>query len=152
MRVGLKKHTIRPFNLFLKEDFSFEKREKHPPSNPMNALISFGNSLLYTTILSECYRTQLNPTISYLHEPRERRFSLCLDLSEIFKPLIVDPIIFRLINTGVITTGDFDQDLNGCYLNEGRKRNFSKPLTKSLKPLLNTAALREGFLSDSFTP
>jgi len=130
------------FNLFLKEDFSFEKREKRPPSNPINALISFGNSLLYTTILSECYRTQLNPTISYLHEPRERRFSLCLDLSEIFKPLIVDPIIFRLINTGVITTDDFDQDLNGCYLNDEGRKEFLKAFDQKLKTTFKHRRLR----------
>ena len=130
------------FNLFLKEDFSFEKREKHPPSNPVNALISFGNSLLYTTILSECYRTQLNPTISYLHEPRERRFSLCLDLSEIFKPLVVDPIIFRLINTGVITTDDFDQDLNGCYLNDEGRKEFLKTFDQKLKTTFKHRRLR----------
>lgn len=125
------------FNCFLKAGFSFEKREKRPPSNPVNALLSFGNSLLYTTILSECYRTQLNPTVSYLHEPRERRFSLCLDLAEIFKPLIVDSIIFRLVNTGLITQGDFAQDFNGCYLNdEGRKKflqAFDEKLNTTIK-------------------
>ena len=67
-----------------------------PPDNEVNALISFGNSHLYTVCLGELYRTQLTPTISYLHEPGARRFSLALDLSEIFKPLIVDRAIFRL--------------------------------------------------------
>lgn len=110
------------FNTFLKEDFNIEKREKNPPSNPLNALISFGNSLMYSTVLSEIYHTQLDPTISYLHEPGERRFSLCLDISEIFKPLIIDSIIFKLINNNQIKLEHFDQDLNYCYLNnEGRK-------------------------------
>jgi CRISP-associated protein Cas1 len=58
-------------------------------------LISFGNSLLYATTLSEIYRTQLNPTVSFLHEPSARRYSLSLDLSEIFKPIIVDRTIFK---------------------------------------------------------
>jgi CRISPR-associated protein Cas1 len=44
--------------------------------------------------------TQLNPTVSYLHEPSQRRFSLALDLSEIFKPLIVDRVIFRVAQPG----------------------------------------------------
>ncbi len=44
----------------------------------VNALISFGNSMIYSTVLSEIYNTQLNPTISYLHEPSERRYSLLL--------------------------------------------------------------------------
>jgi len=81
----------------LREDFSIEKREKHPPTNPLNALISFANSLVYTTVLSEIYHTQLNPCVSFLHQPGERRYSLALDIAEIFKPLIGDPIIFNLI-------------------------------------------------------
>ncbi|MBU4211270.1 MAG: CRISPR-associated endonuclease Cas1 [Verrucomicrobia bacterium] len=61
---------------FLNWDEPFEKRSKQPPQNSLNALISFGNSLLYTVVLSEIYRTQLNPTISYLHEPGVRRHAL----------------------------------------------------------------------------
>ena len=84
----------------LSDGWTFERRVRRPPDNEVNALISFGNSLLYTVCLGEIYRTQLTPTISYLHEPGARRFSLALDLSEIFKPLIVDRAIFRLLNTG----------------------------------------------------
>jgi CRISPR-associated protein Cas1 len=73
----------------------------------VNALLSFGNSLLYTAALSEIYMTQLNPTVSYLHEPSQRRPSLALDLPEIFKPLIVDRVIFRLLNRGEISDDDF---------------------------------------------
>jgi len=64
-------------------NWKFEERTKMPPKNPLNAMISFGNSLVYTTILKEIYLTPLNPTISFLHEPSERRFSLSLDISEI---------------------------------------------------------------------
>lgn len=69
----------------------------HPPDNMINSLISFVNSLIYAKTLSEVYHTQLNPTISYLHQPGARRFSLCLDLSEIFKPLIADRLIFHYL-------------------------------------------------------
>lgn len=72
----------------------FTKRIRRPPDNMVNTLISFLNTLMYTTCISEIYVTQLNPTISYLHTTMERRFSLCLDISEIFKPLIVDRLIF----------------------------------------------------------
>lgn len=130
------------FSCILKEEFPFGKREKRPPSNPVNALISFGNSLLYATILSECYKTQLNPTVSYLHEPRERRFSLCLDLAEIFKPLIVDPVIFRLVNTGIITPDDFAQDLNGCYLNDEGRRKFLKAFDEKMNTTVKHRQLK----------
>ena len=82
---------------------------KRPPNNPVNAMISFGNSLYYAACLSEIYRTQLNTLISYLHEPGERRVSLALDLSKVFKPILVDRTIFKLLNQKMIQLDDFDQ-------------------------------------------
>lgn len=115
----------------------FDKRTKRPPENSLNALISFGNSLLYTVALGEIYHTQLNPTVSYLHEPGVRRYSLSLDISEIFKPLLVDKLIFRLINLKMIKPDDFDRDLNFCYLSEkGRKiflQEWDSQLRKTIK-------------------
>ncbi len=102
--------------------FPFTKRERQPPSNELNALISFGNSLCYTTVLRQIYRTALDPTVAFLHEPGDRRFSLSLDLAEIFKPLLVDRMIFRLLKTGEIQPKHFGPHLGGCYLTDaGRK-------------------------------
>ncbi len=112
------------WNLIIDKPINFERREKQPPTNPVNALISFGNSLLYTTVLGEIYRNQLNPTISYLHTPGERRFSLALDLAEIFKPLIVDRLIFTLFNKNMINNDDFDLQLNSCLLKESGRKIF----------------------------
>lgn len=86
------------FKYFLPEDFVINKRVKRPPDNPMNALISFGNTLLYTKTISQIYNTHLEQSISFLHEPSEGRFSLCLDLSEVFKVVIVFKTIFDLVN------------------------------------------------------
>ena len=108
----------------LSEGWTFERRVRRPPDNEVNALISFGNSHLYTVCLGEIYRTQLTPTISYLHEPGARRFSLALDLSEIFKPLIVDRAIFRLLNTGQLKESHFDRSLDGCFLTDAGKKLF----------------------------
>ena len=121
------------FNEILREGFKLEKRVKRPPDNMVNCLISFGNSLLYTTTLSEIYNTQLNPTISYLHEPGERRFSLSLDLSEIFKPIIVDRTIFTLINNRKIKPKHFLQELNYCYLKENGRKLFISEYDEKLK-------------------
>ncbi|PRY21714.1 CRISPR-associated protein Cas1 [Spirosoma oryzae] len=102
--------------------FPFNKRERRPPSNELNALISFGNSLCYSTVLRQIYRTALDPTIAYLHEPGDRRFSLALDIAEVFKPLLVDRMIFRLLKTAELQPRHFEKHLGGCYLNEaGRK-------------------------------
>ena len=86
------------FKYFLPEDFVMNKRVKRPPDNPINALISFGNTLLYTKTISAIYQTHLDQRISFLHEPSEGRFSLSLDISEVFKPVIVFRTIFDLVN------------------------------------------------------
>ncbi len=112
--------------------WAFDRRTRRPPDNEVNALISFGNSVLYTACLSEIYRTQLTPTISYLHEPGARRFSLALDISEIFKPLLVDRAIFRLLNTNQLKPEHFDRSLECCYLNDAGKKLFLVALEERL--------------------
>lgn len=109
------------------------QREIRPPSNPLNALISFGNSLVYTTVLREIYMTPLNPAISYLHEPSERRYSLSLDISEIFKPVLSDRLIMNLINNGVIKLEHFNMDLNFSYLNDEGRKIFVKMFDERLE-------------------
>ena len=111
------------FKYILPEDFILNKRVKRPPDNPINALISFGNTLLYTKTISAIYRTHLDQRISFLHEPSEGRFSLSLDISEAFKPVIVYKTIFELVNNKKIQVSKhFDKKVNYCLLNEeGRK-------------------------------
>lgn len=103
-------------------------RTKQPPENEVNALISFGNMMCYTATLRAIHQTQLNPTISFLHTPGERRFSLCLDISEIFKPIIVDRVIFKVLNKHAIGRQHFDHKLNSCLLNNKGKMIFVKAM------------------------
>lgn len=104
-------------------DFEMNNRSKQPPNNEVNAMISFVNMVCYTLCLDQIYHTQLNPTVSFLHEPGFRRYSLALDLAEIFKPILADRLIFSLLNKKVIQQNDFDQKLNSCYLKDtGRKK------------------------------
>ncbi|MBY0756331.1 type I-B CRISPR-associated endonuclease Cas1b [Clostridium sardiniense] len=115
------------FKNILPEDFIMNKRVKRPPDNPINAMISFGNSLLYTKTISTIYRTHLDQRISFLHEPSEGRFSLSLDLSEVFKPVIVYKTIFELVNNKKITVNKhFDKKVNYCLLNEDGRNIFIK--------------------------
>lgn len=109
---NIRKQYYAAWNIIINQEISFEKRVMHPPDNMINSLISFVNTLIYTKVLGELYRTQLNPTISYLHEPGERRFSLSLDLAEVFKPLIGDRLIFSLLNRNQITENSFTKELN----------------------------------------
>ncbi|MEN6568237.1 MAG: type I-B CRISPR-associated endonuclease Cas1b [Veillonellales bacterium] len=113
------------FKLILPEEFAMNKRVKRPPDNPINALVSFGNTLLYTKTMTQLYHTHLNQTISYLHEPMERRYSLCLDLSEQFKPILVYKTIFDCVNNRKITVEKhFDKKLNYALLNEAGRKVF----------------------------
>jgi len=117
---------------FIIDDFPFEKRTKRPPKNPLNAMISFGNSLLYTTILSEIYRTHLDPRIGYLHETNQRSFTLNLDIAEVFKPIIVDRVIFQLVNRKQINDDHFEKAIGFTALNEKGKEIFIKAFEDKL--------------------
>ncbi|BAA29242.1 type I-B CRISPR-associated endonuclease Cas1b [Pyrococcus horikoshii] len=101
--------------------FNFDERNRRPPRDEINAMISYGNSVLYTVTLSEIRKTYLHPGISYLHEPRERRYSLALDLAEIFKPIVVFRVILRLVNKRIIREEHFVRDVGVLLNSEGVK-------------------------------
>ncbi len=122
--------------------WEFEERTMRPPQNPLNALISFGNSLVYALVLREIYMTALNPSVSYLHEPSERRFSLALDVAEVFKPVLVDRLIFKLINLGELKEEDFLKELNYAYLNEKGRKIFVSAFDEMLEKTVVHRALR----------
>jgi CRISPR-associated protein Cas1 len=130
------------FSKILRERVEFTKRVRRPPDNPVNALISFTNGLVYANVLTQIYRTQLNPTISFLHEPGARRFSLALDLSEVFKPILADRLIFKLINNRQISERDFAQDLNCCYLKESGRKTILKEWDARLQTTIEHRRLR----------
>ncbi len=119
------------------EGFAFGGRSKRPPQNRLNALISFGNSILYTMVLSEIYKTHLDPRIGFLHTTNFRRFTLNLDVAEVFKPIIVDRVIFYLLNKGVMKSNHFSEELRGIYLTEKGRSVFVEELEKRLNTTIN---------------
>jgi len=133
-------YYYKSFSSFI-EGFEFKSREYHPPTDELNALISYGNSLLYTTTLTEIYNTYLHPSISYLHEPSERRFSLALDIADIFKPIIVERVIFTAVNNRIITKEDFDKDMN-FYLKDPAKRKFLQLYDEKLNTTITHKELK----------
>lgn len=131
------------FQYFLPEDFVMNKRVKRPPDNPMNALVSFGNTLLYTKTISAIYQTHLDQRISFLHEPSEGRFSLSLDLSEVFKPAIVFKTIFELVNNRRIQVEKhFVKDVNYCILNEEGRKIFIKAFEERMDSVFMHSKLK----------
>jgi CRISPR-associated protein Cas1 len=125
------------------ENYRIIKRSRMPPGNRMNTLISFGNSLMYTTTLSEIYNTQLNPTISFLHEPFERRFSLSLDVSEIFKPIIIDRIILKLVNKNMLDDDCFRGEIGDMLLSEKGKKLFLTEYNEKLSTTIKHRGLEQ---------
>lgn len=130
---NIRKQYYSSWNIIIDQDICFDKRVMHPPDNMINSLISFVNSLIYSKVLTEIYHTQLNPTISYLHEPGVRRYSLCLDIAEIFKPLIGDRLIFTLLNRKQITKDSFTKELNFLHLTKDSSRLIAQELESRLK-------------------
>ncbi len=115
------------------QKYSLDKRVKRPPDNAINALISFCNGMVYSTTLSEIFHTQLLPTVSFLHGPGKRRYSLALDLSEIFKPLLADRMIFKLLNNKQIQDKHFRKELEFCYLEENGRKIILQEYDERLK-------------------
>lgn len=130
---NIRKKYYAAWSVIINQEIEFDKRVMHSPDNMINSLISFVNSLVYTRTLSEIYHTQLNPTISYLHEPGIRRYSLCLDISEVFKPLIGDRLIFSLLNRKQITEKSFTKELNYLHLKKDASKLIVSEFEKKMK-------------------
>ena len=131
-------YYYKSFNQIIDSDlFRFSERTRRPPETMLDALISFGNTLLYTTVLSEIYKTHLDPRIGYLHSTNFRSFTLNLDVSEIFKPIIVDRTIFSLLNKGMLKESHFMKELNGVYLNEKGRKVFVEEYQGKLETTIN---------------
>ncbi len=130
------------FNKIINDkSFAYTSRTKRPPKDKINSLISFGNSMLYTIVLSQIYQTNLDSRIGYLHSTNNRRFSLNLDLAEIFKPIIVDRTIFSVINKKIITAKDFNKDLGGIILKDEGRMKFVKELNDKLETTIKHPSL-----------
>lgn len=135
---NIRDHYYKTFDTIIGDaDFCFQERTRRPPKNFLNTLISFGNSLMYTLCLSEIYKTHLDPRIGYLHATNFRRFSLNLDVAEIFKPIIIDRIIFSCLGRKMITKNDFDRDTEGIMLKEKAKKCFIEELDAKLNTTIN---------------
>ena len=122
------------FNTIIdKKDFVFSGRNKRPPQDRINSLISFGNTLAYITVLSEIYKTHLDPRIGFLHATNFRRFTLNLDVAEIFKPILVDRLIFSLLGRNMLNKNNFESKINGILMNDKGRKIFVEEWENRLK-------------------
>lgn len=129
---NIRKQYYDSFNLIIKQH-EMGNRSKQPPLNIVNSLISFGNMMCYSECLRALFKTQLEPTISYLHEPGFRRYSLALDIAEVFKPILVDRVIFKVLNKNEIKESDFESGLNKIVLKDKGKKKFIQAFENRLE-------------------
>jgi len=139
---NIRETYYRSWNKIVEQNIDFQKRVKRPPDNMINSILSYINTLVYTTVLGELYRTQLNPTISYLHEPGTKRFSLSLDLAEVFKPIIAERLIFSLLNKKQITEKSFQKRSNFLYLKDEARLTILKAYDQKLKATIRHKELK----------
>lgn len=134
----------------------FNKRIKRPAPDFVNALISYGNAILYSFLANLIYLSKLYPEVGYIHAPGENKFSLVYDLADIYKPVIVDRAIFKLVNKNVIAEKDFTLQNNSCIINNEAKKIFTAELEKrffdkkSLPGSANKLSLRSIVKKDLF--
>lgn len=127
-----RKAYYRCFDTILRNPFELTRREYNPPTNEANALISFLNGMVYTTCVSAIRQTALDPTVGYLHEPGERRFTLSLDIADIFKPILADRVAFRVVNRRQLGIEDFESELEGCLLTEDGRMTVLEEFEQTL--------------------
>lgn len=125
------------------KDFQFVKRTRRPPKDKLNAIISFVNSLMYTYVLSEIYQTHLDPRIGFLHTTNFRKFSLNLDVAEIFKVVIGDRLIISMINHREIASNLFENKLGGIILNNKGKKIILEKIENKLKETIYYKKLKK---------
>lgn len=115
-------------------DFEFVKRTRRPPENEVNAMLSLGNTVLYSHLAVEISKTALDSRVGFLHATNRRLNSLNLDFADVFKPLVVDRAVFTLINRGVIKINRHFEHApdNAVYLNNEGKRLLLEALYDKL--------------------
>ena len=149
---GIEGNLMKSFFKFFSEllyHLPFNGRTRMPPKDETNALLSFGNVVLYNAVRSIIYRCALDPLVGFLHEPHENRNSLALDIAEIYRPIVVDNLILQLDHKKHILPSHFDKDKVKCYLNKKGKEiwisNLRAFLDSSIDypPLKRKISIRE---------
>jgi len=117
---------FKAFKTILKKDFGFKGRARRPPPDPVNSLLSFGYTLLTYDIQSAVHAIGLDPFLGFLHATEYSRPSLALDLMEEFRPIIVDSVVLKLINSQIINERDFEpsQEIKAVFLTQEGIKKF----------------------------
>ena len=119
-------HYFAAFSSMLKTgelpDFDFQHRNRRPPKDPVNALLSFTYALLVKESLVALWSEGLDPWWGLYHRPRHGRPALALDFMEPFRPILADSVVITAINTGMLKPKDFETNANGCAMKPAAKK------------------------------
>ncbi len=108
----------------LKGDWDFKRRQRRPPRDPVNALLSFGYVLLMNQVASAVSVVGLDPYVGFLHSSQFGKPALALDVMESFRPVVVDSVVLTLLNNGMLTERDFQEELGAWRLTDKGRRTF----------------------------
>lgn len=126
--------------LTLGPEWEFTSRQRRPPPDPINAMLSFAYTLLLAEAVSACELAGLDPHLGVLHTPRDDRPSLALDLIEEVRPVLADAVVVRLVRTVQITPADFTTGETGCRLDDAARRKFLAAYEQRMLTLVHHTA------------
>ena len=104
--------------------FSMQDRNRRPPTDPINAMLSFGYAMLTRTFVNTLTAVGFDAYRGFYHQPRYGRPALALDMMEPFRPLIVDSAVVTAVNNGEIRPTDFVRESIGTNLSDSGRRRF----------------------------
>jgi CRISPR-associated protein Cas1 len=117
-------HYFGVFGRLIGDTWDFTRRQRRPPRDPVNALLSFGYVLLANQVASAVSVVGLDPYVGFLHSSQFGKPALALDVMEPFRPLIVDSVVLTLLNNEMLTRTDFEEQLQAWRLTDAGRRVF----------------------------
>ncbi len=133
-------------NCLRREGFVLLTRTRRPPTNPVNAMLSFGYSVLWNHLLTLIELQDLHPYEGCLHQGNPQHAALVSDLLEEFRAPIIDSLMLGLVNRGIIQVDkDFSYEKGGCFLNESGRKKFLKSFLDRMTSKINTDGVIQPF-------
>jgi CRISPR-associated protein Cas1 len=112
------------FASLLRNSMHFTHRRRRPPTDPINAMLSLGYTLLLHQVSSAIQVVGFDPYVGFLHQPRYGRPALALDLMEEFRPIIADSVVLNIVNHRILTEKDFQEELGVVHLKAQARKTF----------------------------
>ena len=116
--------------------WDFNSRNRRPPRDPINAMLSFAYALLAKECTVALLCEGLDPYWGFYHKPRHGRPALALDLMEPLRPVIADSVVITAINTGMVSNSDFETAASGCAMNAGGRTSLLRAYEARLDQLI----------------